>query len=233
MNRQIIVALDVSNKADLNALVSQLPTDLCRVKIGKELYTALGPESVEICHRAGHEVFLDLKFHDIPNTCAMAVRAAARLGVWMTNVHCSGGHAMLEAACSILVEESHRPLLIGVTVLTSFDAETLRSIGVSRALNEQVLALARMAQNAGLDGVVCSAHEASSLKTLCGQSFTLVTPGIRPHWASADDQSRIVTPSQALDAGSDYLVIGRPVTQAKDPADALARIVAEIAQPIG
>lgn len=232
-SRPIIVALDVSDERALRDLVAKLPPALCRVKIGKELFTALGPKSVDICHAAGHEVFLDLKFHDIPNTCAMAVRAAARLGVWMTNVHCSGGQAMLEAAKNVLSGESHSPLLIGVTVLTSMDAAALQTMGVSRSLEEQVVALARFAQSAGLDGVVCSAQEARALRQTCGAEFCLVTPGIRPAWAATDDQSRVVTPSNAMQLGAHYLVIGRPVTRADEPADALARIIDELAQPTG
>lgn len=230
MNRSIIVALDVSSARELRDLVAKLPPSSCRVKIGKELFTALGPQAVEICHAQGHEVFLDLKFHDIPNTCAMAVRAAARLGVWMTNVHCSGGASMLEAAQTVLAGESHRPLLIGVTVLTSMDPDTLRTIGVNRPLGEQVLALADLAQSAGLDGVVCSAQEARALRERFGHPFCLVTPGIRPSWSASDDQSRIVTPSEAMRLGSNYLVIGRPVTRAEDPATALAAIINELAQ---
>lgn len=233
MNHSIIVALDVSNARALRDLVANLPPTLCRVKIGKELFTALGPEAVEICHGAGHEVFLDLKFHDIPNTCAMAVRAAARLGVWMTNVHCAGGQAMLEAAKDVLAGESHSPLLIGVTVLTSMDTTALQTVGVSRSLEDQVLALAGLAQGAGLDGVVCSAQEARALRETCGAEFCLVTPGIRPTWAVSDDQSRIVTPRDAMQLGADYLVIGRPVTRADEPADALARIIHELAHPPG
>ena len=231
VNRSLIVALDVSTASELQRLVGQLPATLCRVKIGKELFTALGPRAVEICHAAGHEVFLDLKFHDIPNTCAMAVRAAARLGVWMTNVHCAGGGPMMEAARAVLDGESHRPLLIGVTVLTSMDAATLQTLGVERSLEDQVEALAVLAQSSGLDGVVCSAQEAQRLRETCGTDFALVTPGIRPAWAATDDQSRIVTPHDAVALGSDYLVIGRPVTRADDPAAALARIVDELAHP--
>ena len=228
IERRIIVALDVSDAASLEQLVLTIPPEICRLKIGKELFTALGPRSVEICHRAGHEVFLDLKFHDIPNTCSMAVRAAARLGVWMTNVHCSGGSDMLQAASDVLMGESHRPLLVGVTVLTSMDSESLREVGVLRSLEDQVFAFAALASDARLDGLVCSATEAVGLRALYDANFCLVTPGIRPTWAGANDQVRVMTPNEAIVAGSDYLVIGRPITQAKDPVAALNRIISEL-----
>jgi orotidine-5'-phosphate decarboxylase len=228
IERRIIVALDVSDAASLEQVVFAIPPEVCRLKIGKELFTALGPRSVEICHRAGHEVFLDLKFHDIPNTCAMAVRAAARLGVWMINVHCSGGGDMLQAASDVLMGESHRPLLVGVTVLTSMDSERLREVGVLRSVEDQVCAFAALASDAGLDGLVCSAKEAFDLRALYDADFCLVTPGIRPAWAAANDQLRVATPHEAIVAGSDYLVIGRPITQAKDPRAALDRIIREL-----
>jgi orotidine-5'-phosphate decarboxylase len=225
----IVVALDVSDEASLDRLLKQLPPELCRVKIGKELFTNLGPKAIELCHNQGHEVFLDLKFHDIPNTCAMAVRSAARMGVWMVNVHASGGRAMMEASRDLLAGESHQPLLIGVTVLTSMTPNDLSEIGVPDDPVTQVLRLARLAKASGLDGVVCSAEEAPKLKAELGSEFTLVTPGIRPTWAAHDDQARIVTPASALANGSDYLVIGRPITRADSPADALQRIADELA----
>ena len=227
-DQRIVVALDVSTATELRELVKQIPNTHCRAKIGKELFTSIGPLAIEICHDAGLEVFLDLKFHDIPNTCAKAVRAAARWGVWMTNVHCSGGTDMMRAAREILEGESHRPLLIGVTVLTSMSGSGLQELGVSRDLESQVDYLAGLAHASGLDGVVCSAQEAQRLRQSLGADFCLVTPGIRPSWAAADDQTRIVTPKDAIANGSDYLVIGRPITASDHPETAIARIVEEL-----
>jgi orotidine-5'-phosphate decarboxylase len=227
-DQRIVVALDVSNATELRELVKQIPNTHCRVKIGKELFTSIGPLAIEICHDAGLEVFLDLKFHDIPNTCAKAVRAAARWGVWMTNVHCSGGTDMMRAAREILEGEAHRPLLIGVTVLTSMSGSDLQELGVSRDLESQVDHLAGLANASGLDGVVCSAQETQRLRQSLGADFCLVTPGIRPSWAAADDQNRIVTPKDAVANGSDYLVIGRPITASDHPETAIARIVEEL-----
>ena len=227
-DQRIVVALDVSTATELRELVKQIPNTHCRVKIGKELFTSIGPLAIEICHDAGLEVFLDLKFHDIPNTCAKAVRAAARWGVWMTNVHCSGGTDMMRAAREILEGEAHRPLLIGVTVLTSMSGSGLQELGVSRDLESQVDHLAGLANASGLDGVVCSAQETQRLRQSLGADFCLVTPGIRPSWAAADDQTRIVTPKDAVANGSDYLVIGRPITASDHPETAIARIVEEL-----
>jgi orotidine-5'-phosphate decarboxylase len=227
-DQRIVVALDVSTATELRELVKQIPNTHCRVKIGKELFTSIGPLAIEICHDAGLEVFLDLKFHDIPNTCAKAVRAAARWGVWMTNVHCSGGTDMMRAAREILEGEAHRPLLIGVTVLTSMSGSGLQELGVSRDLESQVDHLAGLANASGLDGVVCSAQETQRLRQSLGADFCLVTPGIRPGWAAADDQTRIVTPKDAVANGSDYLVIGRPITASDHPETAIARIVEEL-----
>ncbi|WP_226876933.1 orotidine-5'-phosphate decarboxylase [Microbulbifer hainanensis] len=225
----IIVALDYDNAEAALAMADQLNPALCRVKVGKELFTAGGPELVRALVARGFQVFLDLKFHDIPNTVAKAVRAAAELGVWMVNVHASGGSRMMEAAVEALQPYgAERPLLIGVTVLTSTAPEELAAIGVSRPLEEQVLALASLAQSAGLDGVVCSAREAEALRRQFGADFALVTPGIRPAGAAADDQRRIVTPEQALAWGADYLVIGRPITASTAPTEALAGILADI-----
>jgi len=227
-DQRIVVALDVSTATELRELVKQIPNTHCRVKIGKELFTSIGPLAIEICHDAGLEVFLDLKFHDIPNTCAKAVRAAARWGVWMTNVHCSGGTDMMRAAREILEGEAHRPLLIGVTVLTSMSGSDLQELGVSRDLESQVDHLAGLANASGLDGVVCSAQETQRLRQSLGADFCLVTPGIRPGWAAADDQTRIVTPKDAVANGSDYLVIGRPITASDHPETVIARIVDEL-----
>lgn len=225
----IIVALDFPNRDAALALADRLDPKLCRVKVGKELFTRCGPEIVAALGSRGFEVFLDLKFHDIPNTTAMAVKAAAELGVWMVNVHCSGGLRML-AACRETLDKlgGSKPLLIGVTVLTSMERADLAGIGLDVEPQEQVLRLAGLASEAGLDGLVCSAMEARALKAGY-PSLQLVTPGIRPAGSAQDDQRRILTPRQALDAGSDYLVIGRPISQAVDPAQALAALVAELA----
>lgn len=225
----VIVALDYDSSDAALAMADQLDPALCRVKVGKELFTIAGPQLVRDLVARGFQVFLDLKFHDIPNTVAAAVRAAAQLGVWMVNVHASGGARMMEAALAALEPFGNdRPLLIGVTVLTSTAPEELAEIGVNRSLAEQVSALAGLVQRSGLDGVVCSAQEAQALRAQCGENFALVTPGIRPAGSAADDQRRIVTPAQALDWGSDYLVIGRPITAAADPARALQAILQEL-----
>lgn len=227
---KIIVALDYANALDALALAKQLDPTQCKLKVGKELFTTAGPQLVEQIMHLGFQVFLDLKFHDIPNTVAKACQAAANLGVWMLNVHASGGLAMMEAALEGVdrAQLAQRPHLIAVTVLTSMDAATLNTLGVTRSLQAQVLALATLTQQAGLDGVVCSAQEASLLKTALGADFCLVTPGIRPKDASLDDQSRIVTPVEALQLGAHYLVIGRPITQAAAPIEALNHIIQSI-----
>jgi orotidine-5'-phosphate decarboxylase len=224
----LIVALDYEDPSRCLQLVDQLNPEQVRLKVGKELFTTAGPAIVEALQTRGFEVFLDLKFHDIPNTVAKAVSAAARLGVWMVNVHASGGERMLVAAREAVDATAHRPLLIGVTVLTSMTAEDLRNVGVSRAPEEQVMHLAKMVQQSGLDGVVCSARESAKLKQDCGQGFALVTPGIRPAGSDANDQRRTLTPAKALTAGSDYLVIGRPITAAADPARACEEIIASL-----
>jgi orotidine-5'-phosphate decarboxylase len=225
----IIVALDFPSRAAALSLAEQLDPQLCRVKVGKELFTRCGPEIVEALQARGFEVFLDLKFHDIPNTTAMAVQAAAELGVWMVNVHCSGGLRMM-AACREALDKASgpRPLLIGVTVLTSMEQADLADIGLDIEPRQQVLRLAGLAAQAGLDGLVCSAQEAVALKQQFAQ-LKLVTPGIRPAGSAADDQRRILTPAEAMAAGSDYLVIGRPIAQAASPAQALAAVAAELA----
>ena len=225
----IIVALDFPNADAALALAAQLDPAQCRVKVGKELFTRCGPSIVEALQAKGFDVFLDLKFHDIPNTTAMAVKAAAEMGVWMVNVHCSGGLRMM-AACRNELDKLNgaKPLLIGVTVLTSMEREDLSGIGLDVEPQTQVLRLAGLAQQAGMDGLVCSAQEASVLKVAHPQ-LQLVTPGIRPAGSAEDDQRRILTPSQALQAGSDYLVIGRPISQAANPPQALAAVLAELA----
>lgn len=223
---RLIVAMDYDNSHDCLTMARHLDPQYCRLKVGKELFTAAGPGVVEQLMALGFEVFLDLKFHDIPSTTAAAVKAAANLGVWMVNVHASGGERMLQAARASLEQvRGPRPLLIGVTVLTSMDAADLQAVGVERMPAEQVSQLAQLSQGCGLDGVVCSAQEASILRERLGQNFCLVTPGIRPADAPADDQRRTLTPVEALAAGSNYLVIGRPITRAADPAAACRSIV--------
>lgn len=233
MTSPIIVALDSPDAAPARALLDRLDPAQCGVKIGKELFTAAGPDVVRDCVARGFRVFLDLKFHDIPNTCAQACAAATRLGVWMLNVHASGGAAMLAAARRAVDETAARmtrkpPLLIGVTVLTSLVAGDLAAIGVAGTPGEQVLRLAKLAQGCGLDGVVCSAHEAAALRAACGERFQLVTPGIRPAGSAVQDQARVATPAEALRAGAHWLVIGRPITAAPDPAAALTSILASL-----
>ena len=230
---KIIVALDYAEASKALQLVQRLDPGLCRLKVGKELFTVTGPALVEQLVGKGYGVFLDLKFHDIPNTVAKACAAASRLGVWMLNVHASGGITMMQAARDGVAKTGKSPKLIAVTVLTSMDQTTLNQVGVHGSLEDQVLRLARIAQQAGLDGVVCSAQEASALRMALGQDFCLVTPGIRPANASADDQARIVTPAEALRLGASYLVIGRPITQAPDPLMALQTIHQEISAAAG
>jgi len=221
---KIIVALDFPEHrqaADFARLVS--PRD-CRLKVGKELFTSAGPALVEALVDQGFDVFLDLKYHDIPNTVGKAAAAAAKLGVWMLNVHALGGKAMMRAAREAVENGSRRPRLIAVTVLTSLAEDDLREIGISIPLPQLVERLAVDATDCGLDGVVCSAQEARALRARLGDAALLVTPGIRPEWAASDDQQRIVTPRQAIDDGASYLVIGRPITRHEDPAEALRLI---------
>ena len=225
---RIIVALDYADARPALDLVARLDPAQCRVKVGKELFTAAGPALVEDLVRRGFGVFLDLKFHDIPNTVGAACRAALQLGVWMLNVHASGGRAMLEAAREAIPAGPDAPKLIAVTVLTSISDADLAEIGVSSSTEDAVLRLASLTDACGLDGVVCSARETRELREQCRPGFTLVTPGIRPASAAADDQQRVMTPADAIRAGSSYLVIGRPITRASDPLDALAQINAEI-----
>lgn len=225
---RVIVALDFEREQDVQRLVEQLDPAQCRLKVGKELFTRGGPDVVRRLIDRGFEVFLDLKFHDIPNTTAQAVKAAAELGVWMVNVHTAGGRSMMTRCREVLEGVSRRPLLIGVTILTSLSDDEVREIGYSEGAAGMVERLARLGQDCGLDGVVCSAQEAAALKQRLGPNFCLVTPGIRPADASADDQTRIVTPGQAIRNGSDYLVVGRPITRAQDPLRALAAINQEI-----
>lgn len=225
---KILVALDFQDAAAALAFAERVSPSQCRLKVGKELFTVAGPQLVEQLVARGFDVFLDLKFHDIPNTVAQAVKAAARLGVWMVNVHASGGRKMMEAARAALQDEPRKPLLIAVTVLTSMDGAQLAELGLPEPA-VQVPLLARLALDCGMDGVVCSAQEAVVLKKLCGADFKLVTPGIRPAGVDAGDQSRIMTPEAAMAAGADYLVIGRPITQSADPLATLQTINASLA----
>jgi len=224
----VIVALDYPATEPALALADRLSPRLCRLKVGKELFTVAGPTLVESLQRRGFEVFLDLKFHDIPNTVAGAVRAAAALGVWMVNVHACGGRRMLEAAVDALAPVRKKPLLIAVTVLTSMSEEDLRETGCDEPVAERVSRYAALAADCGLDGVVCSAGEATRLRRERGDGFCLVTPGIRLAGDSAGDQRRVLTPAEALAAGSDYLVIGRSITAAQDPLGALRRVHEEL-----
>lgn len=224
----IIVALDFPSTDQALALVERLQPERCRLKVGKELFTRGGPQLVEQLVSRGYAVFLDLKFHDIPNTVAAACRAAADLGVWMVNVHAQGGRHMMEAAAEALQQSTQPPLLIGVTILTSMGEEDIREVGLAGSPADNVQRLALLAKESGLDGVVCSPQEVTMLRQTIGDDFSLVTPGIRPAWAAKGDQTRITTPAEAMASGSSYLVIGRPITAADDPLEALSRIENEL-----
>ena len=221
----VIVALDFANEHDTLQFVRQLSPDLCQLKIGKELFTATGRQLVEKLVYQGFKLFLDLKYHDIPNTVAQACKVAADMGVWLVDMHASGGRRMIEAAANAVANQSHRPYLIGVTVLTSMEQTDLAELGYTQSPEQLVSQWAALAQQSGLDGVVCSAHEAALLRQQRGDDFLLVTPGIRLDVASnSDDQRRIMTPQQALSAGASYLVMGRPIVQAANPAAVLREI---------
>ena len=229
MTSKIIVALDYEKESDALALVDQIDPNLCRLKVGKEMFTTLGINFVKQLHQRNFDIFLDLKYHDIPNTVARAVRSAADLGVWMVDLHASGGLRMMEEAKRILEPYGKdAPLLIAVTVLTSMEDLDLLQIGINASPMEQVLRLAHLTQRAGLDGVVCSPQEVEILRNACGEEFKLVTPGIRPTGADFGDQRRVMTPTAAIRAGSDYLVIGRPITKADNPVEVLRSINASI-----
>lgn len=229
MKSPIIVALDFADRKQAEAMADKLDPARCRLKIGKELFTRAGPDLVKALQARGFDIFLDLKFHDIPNTTASAIAAAADLGVWMVNVHASGGPIMMSAAREALVPfGKNAPLLIAVTVLTSMDTTQLAAVGIDATPEQHVLRLARLSQQCGLDGVVCSAQECSALRAELGSPFALVTPGIRLAEASADDQMRVATPAKALANGSDYLVMGRPIIRATDPLVALRAILHEL-----
>ena len=224
----VIVALDYADMASVEAMAEQLNPSQCRLKVGKELFTHCGPEVVKRLQARGFEVFLDLKFHDIPNTVAGAVKAAADLGVWMVNVHASGGQRMMEAASDALANYQSPPLLIAVTVLTSMESQDLQGVGIDVEPVQQVQRLATLTRDSGLDGVVCSAQETAMLRSTLGAKFSLVTPGIRPPNTDQGDQRRIATPQSALENGSDYLVIGRPITQHAQPLQSLQAINSSI-----
>ena len=226
-NSPIIVALDFPEVEQAYALARELDPKKCRVKVGKELFTRCGPVVVENLHKLGFEIFLDLKFHDIPNTVAGACRSAAEMGCWMINVHASGGKAMMEAAVEAVSQASQRPLLIAVTVLTSLDDNALHEIGFTQDTKDTTQNLARLAREAGINGVVSSALDIAATKKNLGKEFLVVTPGIRPTGSATGDQARIATPASAIGNGADFLVIGRPITQAENPHAALDSILAE------
>ena len=221
----IVVALDYPTPAQAIEMAKQLDPSKCRVKVGKELFTASGPAILEQLHKLNFDVFLDLKFHDIPNTCAGAVAVAAELGVWMVNVHASGGERMMNAAAEAIANKNNKPILIAVTVLTSMEQSDLAGIGLDISPRQQVERLAKLAKLSGMDGVVSSAQEIQLIKELCGKDFLTVTPGIRPAGSAAGDQRRIMTPRQAVNVGGDYLVIGRPITQSTNPKEACIDII--------
>ncbi|PKM42523.1 MAG: orotidine-5'-phosphate decarboxylase [Gammaproteobacteria bacterium HGW-Gammaproteobacteria-1] len=226
---RIVIALDYAEPRLALEFVERLEPSRCRLKVGKELFTRGGPQLVEGLRNKGYDIFLDLKFHDIPNTVAGACSAAADLGVWMVNVHALGGSRMMTAAREALAKSTHRPLLIAVTILTSMGGDDLREIGLGGMPADNVARLAALAQQSGLDGVVCSPQEVAMLRQQAGTDFRLVTPGIRPAWSAKGDQTRITTPADAVRLGSDYLVIGRPITAAEDPMSALEVIEKELA----
>lgn len=224
---RVLVALDTTDLSLARRLVEQLRPHVGGFKIGKEFFTRLGPQGVEAALQ-GAPFFLDLKFHDIPNTVAGALRSAAAMKPFLVNVHASGGPAMLKAAAAAVAEADPRPLLIAVTVLTSLDDSDLAAVGQQGPAEAQVLRLARLAQANGCDGVVASPREIAALRAACGPDFTLVIPGVRPAWSAAGDQKRVMTPAEALQAGADYLVIGRPITGDSDPVAAARRVAEEL-----
>lgn len=225
---RIIVALDFPVASQALALVDQLDPQLCKLKVGKELFTVAGPELVRQLVSRGFKVFLDLKFHDIPNTVAAACRAAADLGVWMINLHAAGGRNMMETAANRLANLSDRPKLVAVTILTSLSEAEIHEVGYAGSTEDNVLRLASLTRNCGLDGIVCSPLEAQPVRAATDPGFLLVTPGVRPAFAATDDQKRIMTPADALGAGASYLVIGRPITAAENPLENLQLIVEEV-----
>ena len=226
MTNRIIIPLDMEYTSAVS-IADKLDPNICRLKVGNQLFTSSGPKIVKTLHDKGFEIFLDLKFHDIPNTVYESVKSAANLGVWMINVHASGGSKMLDASKKALEGFDKPPLLVGVTILTSISEEILTEIGFNN-LDKQVMRLTKLAERSGLDGVVCAASDASKVKQTCGESFLTVTPGIRPRDADLNDQSRTSTPKEAIANGSDFLVIGRPITGSEDPTNALEKIYKEV-----
>lgn len=221
---KVLVALDFANADEALNFVKTLKPDACRLKVGKELFAVAGPEFVKKLVEQGFDVFLDLKYHDIPNTVAKAVQAAARMGVWMVNVHALGGRKMMQAAKQAIEESENKPLLIAVTILTSMEQSDLNELGLPGTPRDNVLRLAKLAKVSGMDGIVCSAQEAADIRSELGEDFCLVTPGIRPAGSDVNDQKRIMTPADAIAAGSSYLVVGRPITQAEQPLAVLDQI---------
>ena len=235
---KIIVALDVATFDEARRLMDQLGETARSLKVGSQLFTSVGPDIVREIKERGKFLFLDLKFHDIPNTVARASEVATELGVDMFNIHVSGGLEMMRAAAEAVKSRASelgikKPIVLGVTILTSIDAPTLHDVfGSTSSLHEQIVHMAKLAQRAGMDGVVASPQEIKSIRATCGDDFVIVTPGVRPAWASSDDQKRVMTPSEALSIGADYLVIGRPIRQSADPADALKRILQELEESL-
>tara|TARA_B100000035_G_C21036854_1_gene571524 strand:- start:4299 stop:4988 length:690 start_codon:yes stop_codon:yes gene_type:complete len=220
---KVIVALDFSSLNETEVFLKKIKGQNCRIKVGKELFTKEGPNAIKLIQHYGFEVFLDLKFHDIPNTVSNAIKASCNLGVWMVNVHASGGKQMMIAAREAVETSSHKPILIAVTILTSFDNSSYQELGFKNELQEQIAYLAKMSEKSGMDGIVCSANDVPSIKPLVKEKFQFITPGIRVA-NSNDDQKRVATPENAISNGSNYLVIGRPVTLSDDPATMIEKI---------
>ncbi len=227
-NERLIVALDVKSLDEAKAMVDKLIPAVRIFKVGLGLFTLCGSKAVEMVHDKGGKVFLDLKFHDIPNTVASAVKSASESGVFMLNVHTLGGSEMMKKAAEAVKGLSERPLILGVTILTSMDQRAISEVGIGRSMEEEVLSLAAMAKDAGLDGVVASPQEISAIRRKSGEDFIIVTPGVRPEWAAAGDQKRIATPAEAIKSGADYIVVGRPIIEADDPAEAARKIIEEM-----
>lgn len=224
----LIVALDVKTFAEAERLVGDLGDLVGTFKIGSELFTACGPKVVEAVQKSGAEVFLDLKFHDIPNTVAAAIRSALAMDVFLCNVHASGGRKMMQEAAKAAKSDKKKMNVIAVTVLTSMGADDLKETGVVAKPADQVLALAQLAQDSGMDGVVCSGQEARAIRNQAGKKFLIVTPGVRPVWAATGDQTRVTTPAEAIEAGADFIVVGRPITAAPDPREATKKVLVEL-----
>ncbi len=225
---KLIVALDVRSLDEAKEMIRKLSPDVRIFKVGMGLFTLCGPDAVALVHDNGARVFLDLKFHDIPNTVAHAVRSAAKLGVFMVNIHALGGSEMMMKAVEAARESEKRPKLLGVTVLTSMDQSAIGEVGIERKIEEEVVSLARLGKESGLDGVVASPNETGLIRKNLGKDFIIVTPGIRPTGAEKNDQKRVMTPKDAIMAGADYIVVGRPITETKDPLGAAKKIIKEM-----